>query len=248
MDLELRDRTALVTGASAGIGRAIATELAGEGVRLAVVARRTEQLVDLADELVAGGRRRPAILVHDLTDPEAPAVVAEEAIAALGGVDILVNAAGGRRPADPAAEESWTDAFALNFTPQRRLAGRLVPAMADRGWGRVVNVTGKSEPTRMSPEFSAKAAMHAWAKGLSRDVGPYGVTVNSIAPGRILTEQMQRNYTAEQRDEHAREIPVGRYGDPAELAALACFLCSPRAAYITGTVIACDGGLRRYQY
>lgn len=248
MDLELYGKTAVVTGASAGIGRAIARLLAEEGVRLALVARRTTSLEEYADELASLGAGRPAVIGADVTTRDAADRILVEAKDALGDVGILVNSAGGRRPADPRAEESWEHAFALNFTQQRRLADAFVPGMVERGWGRIVTITGKSEPTRMSPEFSAKAATHAWSKGLSRELGPHGITVNCIAPGRILTEQMGRNYTEAQRAEHAREIPVGRYGRPEELAALACFLCSPVASYITGTVIACDGGLRRYQF
>lgn len=248
MDLELKGRTAIVTGASAGIGRATARLLAEEGARVALVARRTHSLEEYATELASLGMPRPVVIGADLTATGATEEIAGRAKERLGDVEILVNSAGGRRPAESLAEKSWEDAFALNFTQQRRLAHALVPGMVKRGWGRIVNITGKSEPTRMSPEFSAKAATHAWSKGLSRDLGPHGITVNCIAPGRILTEQMARNYTEEQRAEHTREIPVGRYGRPEELAAIACFLCSPRAAYITGTLIACDGGLRRYPF
>ena len=121
--------------------------------------------------------------------------------------------------------------------------------MCIRDRGRIINITGKSEPDGINGAFCAKAAIHSWSKGLSREVGKKGVTVNSIPPGRIMSDQILRNYTPEYRawqSEH--EIPMGRYGEPEDLAALAIFLCSPLAQYITGTVIPVDGGLRRYQF
>jgi 3-oxoacyl-[acyl-carrier protein] reductase len=156
--------------------------------------------------------------------------------------------AAGRLPVD-APEERWVEAMTLNFTRPRQLTHALLPSMMANRWGRIVNITGKSEPEGLNASFSAKAAVHAWAKGLSREVGQYGITVNSIPPGRIMSEQIRRNYTPEYREEHAaKEIPAGRYGEPEELAALAIFLASPLACYITGTVMPVDGGLRRYQF
>ena len=246
MDLQLAGRTALVTGASAGIGRGIALALAAEGVRLAVTARRRDRLEALEKETGA----KLAIIAQDFMQPDAPQRIAQAALAALGGVDILVNNAGGSRPFElNASEAQWEEALTLNFTRQRQLAHALLAQMMARKWGRIINITGKSEPDGVNGAFAAKAAMHAWAKGLSRDVGKFGITVNSIPPGRILSEQIERNYTPEYRawqSEH--EIPVGEYGQPADIANLVCFLASPRARYITGAVIPVDGGLRRYQF
>ena len=137
----------------------------------------------------------------------------------------------------------------LNFVRVRQLTHAVLPQMIEGKWGRVINISGKSEPERLLTATSAKAAIHAWAKGLSREVGKYGITVNSIPPGRIMSEQIRRNYPEEYRKEHAaKDIPVGRYGEPEELAALAVFLASPVASYITGTVMPVDGGLRRYAF
>jgi 3-oxoacyl-[acyl-carrier protein] reductase len=121
--------------------------------------------------------------------------------------------------------------------------------MIERQWGRIINITGKSEPDRLLTATPAKAAVHAWAKGLSREVGKSGITVNCIPPGRIMSEQIRRKYSEEFRaGESAREIPVGRYGEPEELACLVVFLASPLACYITGAVLPVDGGLRRYAF
>jgi 3-oxoacyl-[acyl-carrier protein] reductase len=246
MDLGIRGRTALVTGASMGIGRGIATALSREGVRLAVVARRRKLLEELQDELKA----RLIVIEADLLKPEAPEAIAKAAADGLGSVEILVNNAGGSRPFKlDAGEAQWEEALTLNFTRQRQLAHRLLPQMIARKWGRIVNITGKSEPEGLNGAFAAKAAMHSWAKGLSREVGKHGITVNSVPPGRIISEQILRNYPPEFRKRESEEdMPVGEYGQPADIANLVCFLASPLARYITGAVIPVDGGLRRYQF
>ena len=252
MDLQLKSKTALVTGASMGIGRAIARALAAEGAQVCIAARRRALLEGLAGEITAAGGATPHIVEIDLMAGEAAArQLAEAAQSALGRVDILVNSAGGSKPAIDvhAPDSAWEEAMTLNFVRVRELTHALLPGMMARHWGRVINITGKSEPDRLIAVTPAKAALHGWAKGLSREVGRYGITVNSIAPGRIMSEQIRRKYTPEFRArESADDIPVGRYGEPEELAALAVFLASPLAGYITGTVVPVDGGLRRYAF
>ena len=250
MDLKIRDRTALVTGASTGIGRATAKLLAAEGVRLAVAARRRPLLEDLAEEIAAAGGHSPVIIEQDVLADDAPARIAEAALNGLGSVQILVNNAGGSRAFTlETTEAQWAEALTLNFTRPRQLTHALLDQMMAGGWGRIVNITGKSEPEGINGAFCAKAGIHSWAKGLSREVGKRGITVNCIAPGRIMSEQIERNYSPEYRQwQSEHEIPVGRYGQPEELGALIVFLASPVAAYITGTVIAVDGGLRKYQF
>ena len=250
MDLQLAGKTALVTGASMGIGRAIARGLAAEGVRVAVLARRAELLETLAEEIVAAGGARPALIAQDILAEDAAGRVRDAALAALGTVEILVNNAGGSRPLPvDAPEERWTEALTLNFTRQRQITHALLPQMIAGKWGRIINVTGKSEPEGLNAAFAAKAAVHAWAKGLSREVGQHGITVNSIPPGRIMSEQIRRNYPEEYRKQFAEhEIPVRYWGEPEDLAVMAVFLASPLARYVTGTVIPVDGGLRRYQF
>jgi 3-oxoacyl-[acyl-carrier protein] reductase len=246
MDLELGGRTALVTGASMGIGRAIAMLFAKEGMRIAVVARRKKLLEELQAECGV-----PLVIIEqDFLQEGAPEKIARAALEGLGSVEVLVNNAGGsRRFTLESTEEQWTEAMTLNFTRQRQLTHRLLAQMVARKWGRIINITGKSEPEGINGAFAAKAAMHAWAKGLSREVGKHGITVNSIPPGRIISEQILRNYPPEFRKKESEEdIPVGEYGQPEDLANLVCFLASPRARYITGAVIPVDGGLRRYQF
>ena len=251
MDLQLKGKTALVTGASMGIGRAIAKGLAAEGARVCVAARRKGLLEELSREIVAAGAAAPAIVEIDIMPEGAPQKLAEAAARALGPVDILVNSAGGSNPPLPidAPEARWEEAMTLNFTRLRQLTHALLPGMIGRKWGRVINISGKSEPERMIAAHPAKAAIHAWSKGLSREVGRHGITVNCIPPGRIMSEQIRRKYSPDFRaKQSAEEIPMGRYGEPEELAALAVFLASPVAGYITGAVLPVDGGLRRYAF
>jgi len=251
MDLQLKGRTALVTGASVGIGRGIAHALAAEGVRLALTARRMDKLQEVAAEIVAAGGAEPVIFEQDMLAEDAASRIAQRALAGLGGVEILVNNAGGSRSFKDlhVSEEAWNEAITLNFHRPRQLGDALIDQMIERRWGRIINITGKSEPDHVNGAFCAKAGMHSWAKGLSRMVGPHGVTVNCIPPGRIHSEQIFRNYTPEYRQwQCENEIPMGRYGEPEDLANLVCFLASPKASYITGAVIPVDGGLRRYQF
>jgi 3-oxoacyl-[acyl-carrier protein] reductase len=243
MDLEIAGRTALVTGASSGIGRGIARALAAEGARTIITARREDLLRELAREITEAGGPESVVMPQDILAEDAARLIADRA----GHVEILVNNAGGSRPfGRDATEAEWDEAFTLNFTRHRQLTKRLLGPMIDAGWGRVINITGRSEPDGVNGGHIAKASMHAWAKGLSREVGQYGVTVNSIPPGKIMSEQIELSDELTRR--YREQIPVGEAGQPSDIASLVCFLASPLARYITGAVIPVDGGLRRYQF
>ena len=245
MDFGIAGKCALVTGASMGIGRAAAVALAKEGVKLAVAARRRNLLEELERDT-----GKLVIIEQDFLAEEAPQRIADAALKGLGRIDILVNNAGGsRRFTLESTNEQWEEALTLNFRRHRQLTHLLMGQMIERKWGRIINITGKSEPEGLNGAFAAKAAVHSWAKGLSRELGRHGITVNSIPPGRIDSEQIRRNYSPECRAKEEREdIPLGEYGKPEDVANLVCFLASPRARYITGTVIPVDGGMRRYQF
>jgi 3-oxoacyl-[acyl-carrier protein] reductase len=251
MELDFAGRTALVTGASQGIGRTTTRMLAESGAKVVAVARRVALVEKLAAEVKTGGDGEIIPLAADFYDEDAPERVAAEAKRLLGHVDILMNAAGQSRPIPfEATREQWEEGMVLNFYRIRELTHAVVPGMRERKWGRIVTFTGTSEPRMLNAAFTAKAAVHVWSKGLSRLEAPHGITVNCLQPGRIHSEQMTKRYpTLESELEYARaEIPVGRFGEPEEIAAVAIFLASPLASYVTGTVIPVDGGSSRFAF
>jgi len=248
MDLELNGRVTIITGCSVGIGREVAKVLAGEGVQTVVIARRDALLQTLQDEVVAAGGPRPLAMALDVTDPRTPQAVVEHTLAQFGRLDILINNAGGSRPtAVDAPDAVWEESWTLNFTAVRRLTQACLPAMQQQQWGRIIHITGSSEPSGINAANPAKAAVHVWAKGLSRVVGRDGMTVNCLAPGRIHSEQIDQRIhpTAESQQAFAAQIPLGYFGEPADMAYLVACLCSPKARYVTGERIHVDGGYHR---
>ena len=251
MDLGLNGKIALVTGASQGIGRTTARLLALEGVTVLGVARRKALVEELAKEIPASSGGKIIAMEADFSVDGEAERVAKEAEQLFGRVDILINAAGGSRPVPfDASKDQWLEGMTLNFFRIRELTHTLTPGMQSRNWGRIVTFTGTSEPRMLNAAFTAKAAVHVWAKALSRDLAPNGITVNCLQPGRIRTEQIQKRYpTLESELEYSRqEIPVGRFGTTEEIAAVALFLSSPLASYVTGTVIPVDGGSSRFAF
>ena len=260
MDLNLTGRTALVTGASAGIGAGVAWVLAQLGVRVAMTARRGDALETLAAQITmqlavqstGSAAHAPIVVTGDVTDAHDVQRLAAEATTALGPIDILVNCAGGARPTrQDAADADWDEAFALNFSAARRLTQALLPSMQARQWGRIVNISGSMEPRSLNAASAAKAALHLWAKGLSCEVAAQGITLNTIAPGRIRSEQVLEKLhpTEESRRAFiAQHIPIGYFGEPEDIGHLVAFLASPLARYITGAVIPVDGGMHYFAH
>jgi 3-oxoacyl-[acyl-carrier protein] reductase len=249
MNLGLEGKTALVTAASGGIGSGIATALADAGVRVAVSGRTGATLEQVAGLLASRAGGRPVIVVGDVCAQAGPAQIAAEAARALGGrVDILVNNAGGARPAAGEVDDAfWDEAMTLNFVAARRLTDLIAPGMKARNWGRIVNISGALVAPKLNGAAPAKAALVSWSRTLSSELGPFGVTVNTIAPGRINSAQIQKLHPTEQsKAEFIRQnIPAGYFGEPYDIGHLVAFLASPLARYINGAAIPVDGGAVR---
>jgi 3-oxoacyl-[acyl-carrier protein] reductase len=244
VELGLRGRTAIVCGASSGIGLAIAEALAEEGANVAMFARRRDLLEREAERIGALAVR------GDLTNPRDLKKLVSKTLEAFGGIDVLVNNGGGppRGPALDMTEESLEDAVELLLLSAFRLTMLCLPHLRSSSRGRVINITSSSvrQPIeKLALSNTLRPGVIGWAKTLSQEVGADGITVNSIAPGRIETARLAEVYDDGPRPEDLQEIPVRRFGQPREIADIVCFLASERAGYITGAVLPVDGGLTR---
>jgi 3-oxoacyl-[acyl-carrier protein] reductase len=203
----------------------------------------------VAGRLASCSGGRPAIVVGDVCAKGGPAEIAAKALAALGGrVDILVNNAGAARPVTGEADDAfWDEALTLNFLAARRLTDLIVPGMKAQNWGRIVNISGALVAPKLNGAAPAKAALVSWSRTLSSELGAHGITVNTVAPGRINSAQIQKLHPTEQsRAEFIKQnIPAGYFGEPHDIGHLVAFLASPLARYINGAAIPVDGGALR---
>ena len=250
MDLYLKGKTAVVTGASQGLGRAIAKELAIEGVKVLATARNEELLKSLQEEVVAAGGVEPVIFIQNFVAPDAPQKIAAAALLNLGQVDILINNTGRSQPLDVVgADEAWSESMTMDFDRHRQLTQQLLPHFIERKQGAILNITSTYELRSVNVSAVAKASIVMWSKQLSAQLGKHGIRINCLQPGLLDTANVRRIFTAEARKEFAaREIPLGDFGEPQDIANMAAFLVSPRAKYITGTVNIVDGGMRHYAF
>ena len=261
MDLGLRDRVAVVTGASRGIGRQVALALADEGCHVVLCGRDVAALTEASDAVAVLGSRAVSVAV-DLADAGAAERIVTTARRELGRVDILVNNAGGGEPKrlERRTADDWRAGFEVNFFAAARLAVACVPDMRERGWGRIVNVAstyGVEPDPLFAPYAAAKAALINFTQSLSQAYAADGVLTTCVVPGVTLTELVEGNAaaaaeaagttTAEVMDRMMAKDPVaaGRFGRPEEVAAAIVFLASEQAGWITGTTLAIDGGTLR---
>lgn len=257
MDLGLKDKVALVAAGSRGLGRAVAEELAAEGASLVLCAREAQTLSETAAAIAESHNAHVLAVPADVTVTDDIKRVVESGIERFGRIDILVTNAGGP-PAgrfDQLTREQWERAIRLTLLSAVELARHVLPGMRERRWGRILNITSiavKQPVENLLLSNSLRAGLTGFARTLANEVAAEGVTVNNILPGYTRTERLeelaqmmaekQGISAAEFRGKWEKEIPMGRLGEPREFAALAAFLVSERASYITGTSIQVDGG------
>jgi 3-oxoacyl-[acyl-carrier protein] reductase len=257
VELGLKGKAALVCGASRGLGWAIARALAAEGASVAINSRSPEKLTEAARRIADSTGADVVAAPGDLSDPRAVKTVVAGARSACGPLDILVTNTGGppSGPFEDHGEEDWRRAIAQNLESVVNLVREVLPDMKDRGWGRIVNVTSisvKQPVGGLILSNALRAGGTGFAKTIANEAAPFGVTVNNVLPGFTRTERLEQLAEAaagrsgrsvtEIYQDWEREIPAGRLAEPDELAGLAAFLCSERAAYITGQSVAVDGG------
>jgi 3-oxoacyl-[acyl-carrier protein] reductase len=244
VDLGLKGRTAIVSGASAGLGLATAEALAAEGANVTMFARRRELLEREADRIGALAVR------GDVTNPRDLGNLVERTVAAFGGVDILVWNSGGPPPGPAVGMSAGAleEAVELLFVPAVRLVELCLPHLLESPAGRILiftSIAAKEPSGHLALSNAVRPGVTGWAKTLARELGPQGVTVNCVAPGSIETARLAQLYPDGPSEADLRLIALGRWGTPQEFGDVACFLASDRARYVTGTTVVVDGGVSR---
>ncbi len=244
LELDLRTRTAIVCGASSGIGLAIAEALDKAGANVTMFARRRTLLEREADRIGA------LAVQGDLTSPRDLRNLVERTVDTFGGIDILVNNGGGPPPGQALEidDEALEEALTLLLFSAVRLTNLCLPHLRKSKAGRIINITSVAvrEPIdNLALSNAIRPGLVGWAKTLARELGPEGITVNSIAPGRIATDRLKQLYKTRPPDADLAQIPLGRLGEPKEVASVVAFLASDAAGYLSGTLIPVDGGAGR---
>lgn len=253
MNLGLTNKVALVTGASKGIGLATAKGLAAEGAKVVLSARGEKTLMSAVETIRLSGGEAMGV-VADVSKQDDIENLFEELEARFGQADILVANAGGPPPgkAEEVQDDAWLKGFDLTLMSSVRLAKRALPAMKETRWGRIINITSvsiKQPVANLTLSNAFRAGVTGFAKTLSTELAPYGVTVNNVGPGYTATERLQQLFTNDEvKHKLLDTIPAKRFGTPEEIAAAALFLASEQAAYMTGQTLIVDGGVTSATY
>lgn len=243
---DLGGRAAIVTGGSRGLGREIAIGLARAGANVLIVGRQRSSLEKVKEEILSEGGVAEYIEA-DITEPLSPELIVTRTQTIFGGVDILINNAGAYAEAtvDQIAEEGWTKLFQLNVTSAMRMTREVSGAMRTRTWGRIINVSsilGLASRSTCGAYSATKAALIGFTRACAFDLGPFGITVNCLAPGAFNTSQPDATPTTSQTDNFSRTTALGRWGKPTEVVGPVLLLASDAGSYITGSVLVVDGG------
>jgi NAD(P)-dependent dehydrogenase (short-subunit alcohol dehydrogenase family) len=244
---DLTGKTALVTGGSKGLGKAMARGLAEAGADIVISSRHESELKPALDAILAGTGRKGCYLVADLSKREQSKQLADKALEKMGRIDILINNAGSNKvgPVDQIRDEDWDAIMELNLNSVMALTRALVPAMKARKWGRIVHISsimGYVSKEGRNIYSATKSALIGLARSEALDLGPFNVTVNCIAPGPFLTDLPGKLLSAAEKEEFAKRTALGRWGEPEELVGPVLFLASDAASYVTGATLVIDGG------
>lgn len=244
---DLSGRVALITGGSRGIGKAIAQGFAEAGANIVLVSRTEDELAAASAEIERATGAKVASIVADLSRRDEVKALAEKALGVFGRVDVLLNNAGGNRPQpiDEITDETWDYFLELNLSSCMALTRALVPQMKQRGWGRIIHtssILGFTSVAGRSMYSSTKSALLGLARAGAIELGPFGITVNCLAPGPFSTELTAANFSREASELFASRTAIGRWGETRELVGPALLLASDAGSYITGTTIVVDGG------
>jgi len=245
---DLTGRVALITGGSKGLGKAIARGFVEAGADVVISSRSEETLKSALEEILAGTERRGIYVVADMSKRDDTLQLAQTALKQMGKVDILVNNAGSNvpEPIDKVTDENWDHLLELNLSSCMVLTRELVPQMKERGWGRIIHmssVLGLGGKDARNTYATTKAGLIGLTRASAMDLGPHGITVNSLAPGPFMTDLPMTVLSEEDKQKFSRRMALGRWGDPREIVGPALLLASEAGSFITGTALVVDGGV-----
>lgn len=246
-DFDLTGKVALITGGNKGLGKAMARGFAEAGADIVIAARTEEQLKTSLDEILHGTHRCGAYFVCDVSDREQVAQLAADALAKMGKIDILINNAGTNhpQPIDAISDEVWDRLLEINLSSCMALTRAIVPNMKERKWGRVIHISsifGQVSKAGRTTYSATKSALMGLARASALDLGPFGITVNCLAPGPFLTDLPMSVLSDAEKQAFADHTALGRWADPKELVGPALMLASDAGSYVTGTTVFVDGG------